>query len=105
MEAKDTVMSDRELEEAYLGCGYGTNNWYGFIKVMQAISKAQAEISFKVGYQGCAEKMSYILPAKFKKARKAGMRKVVEFINSERINQNPSVWYSRWQAKIKEWGL
>lgn len=37
--------------------------------------------------------------------RKAGIREVVEWVNHERTNQNPSVWYSRWQAKLKEWGV
>lgn len=36
---------------------------------------------------------------------RAGRREVVEWVDSERANQNPSVWYSRWQAKLKEWGV
>ena len=36
---------------------------------------------------------------------KAGIREVVEWVNSERKNQNPSVWHSRWQAKLRDWGI
>ncbi len=36
---------------------------------------------------------------------KAGIKEVVDFVQTERKNRNPADWYSRWQAKLKEWGL
>ncbi len=90
MEAKDTVMEkvgDRIIDN---------------------LLQTQAEISFKAGYQAGVEKASYILPLKFKKARLAGIREVVEWIEEQgeetfRTGYYPS--HKMWQAFKKERGL
>ena len=76
MEAKDTVMSDREqalISQEYPG--------YWTIEYARAIAKAQAEISFKAGQE---EERRFILQNtdRDKRARLEGKREVVTAIKS-----------------------
>ncbi len=106
MEAKDTVMDDKELVQAI------TDN--PNVPMGQALIEKQAEISFKAGEESERKKhdLSYCEQHKLYYCDccpdcflAIGRKEVVEWVNHERENQNPSVWYSRWQAKQKEWGL
>ena len=101
MKASDTVMTfmeqsnEMKTAKALPGC----------------LVRKQAEISFKAGQEeGIShrygiETLVDIGNDAFRDGKKAGIKEVVEWVNSERKNQNPSVWYSRWQAKLKGWGL
>jgi len=85
MEAKDTVMSDEERKKFLpINDGYSYYKGYG-----EAISQAQAEISFK-----------------------AGIREVVEWLQktSDNLDYNNTislfaVGMGEWEAKLKEWGI
>ena len=91
MEAKDTVIKL---------CNHPYHN--------KQCHADQAEISFKAGYQAGVEKASYILPLKFKKARLAGMREVVEWIEEQGEETFRTGYYpsdKKWQAFKKERGL
>ena len=75
---------------------------------VQSLLNLQAEISYKAGYQACAEKMSSVLPAKFRKAKLAGMKKVVEWVREhgrttyERAYGEITLDSKNWQAFLKE---
>ena len=72
MEAKDTVMSDPKMIALIRGRPRAVAD--------EALCKAQAEISFKVG-----------------------IREVVEWIHKNHIM--PVEWYDSWVGKLKEWGI
>ena len=92
MEAKDTVMTDKQiarvLEQQPMFKGKNLED--AIDKGDRLITKAQAEISFK-----------------------AGMEKVVRFCNKEinpkYVSFDGKHYYTfsdkRWRAKLKQWGL
>lgn len=94
MEAKDTVMSDEEIN--FYKHLYTDQTHEHFIYDFKGVAKAQAEISFK-----------------------AGIREVVEMVNScemtTDVHQEDGSLFVRkgdivildayWQAKLKEWGI
>lgn len=78
-------------------------------------AEAQAEISFKAGYeQGWNDNKPYLPDANepwdreqtvFDDGKKAGIREVVEWIESQRVNKGINDRRQEWQAKLKEWGI
>ena len=90
MEAKDTVMSD---EQMFRVLEHEANSG------LMALLKAQAEISYKAGYDEAA-KSSLTLEI----GRKAGMREVVEWVQKHYLIPLPTDRAGReeWQAFLKE---
>ena len=96
MEAKDTVMNDEQLEKVendYLDEDFSVNSVRlgrgNTQELRMRIAQAQARISFK-----------------------AGMKEVVEWVNTNfNWNPYPSFWYindpviGSWDAKLREWGF
>jgi len=81
MEAKDTVMSDEQIEQ----CCRNGFVWYPIVSTADRnIAKAQAEISFK-----------------------AGIKEVVEWIklNKFHVDGFPCYDYQGWEAKLKDWHI
>jgi len=76
----------------------------------RAIAKAQAEISFKAGYEAKESEFEVAriaLSEVYGNGHKAGIREVVEWIEKN-ILMNfgiVSVRTDEWQAKLKEWGI
>ena len=88
----------------------------GTVECMECIAlkhrEAQAEITWDIaerqGFERARDEMNLqtmSLAELLSDRRREGRKDVVGWIEGERLNQNPSVWYSRWQAKLKEWGL
>ena len=106
MEAKDTVISDKQLMELAQVPpeDYGAPP-YWWLKANIRVAQAQAEISFKVGVME-----SY--PDGFldggKVGKKAGIEEVVEWIKetfNKDITLNQMLATNACQEKLKEWGL
>ena len=88
MEAKDTVMRDQEIRDVMAnaredGQEYGDD---GEPLPERRVAKDQAEITWSI-------------------AEKAGIRKVVEWVNSKGniVNNCRCVWEEDWQIQVKEW--
>ncbi len=109
MEAKDTIMSDDQEAEVLLRiaerCISAGENQYKSNKAQREGRRlAQAEISFKAGYEaGWQGERNFILHCE--NDRKAGIREVVEWVDD-------NIWFvaktepqSMWQAFKKERGL
>jgi len=109
MEAKDTVMSNDKIILKEIRVPTGERRFGKKAVLLErdididATLLAQAEISFKAGYQAAVEKMSFQLPARFKKAKQAGIKEVVEWIEEGRLGR--FVTPEEWQAKLQEWGI
>lgn len=82
MEATDTVMDATEIGKIFDSIPKDKGIDVGWTLAVDAIRLAQAEISFK-----------------------AGIREVVEWITETSSKTHLSVYGTRWQAKLKEWGL
>ena len=78
MGAKDTVISNKQVEELY---GIHPHQLVPGVQIDE-LKLAQAEISFK-----------------------AGIREVVEYVTTYLINGFPNDCIMNWQAKLKEWGI
>ena len=105
MEAKDTVMREMAIRVLYDHDFWGNVMKEGIGKALQA----QAEISFKAGEEmgyrrGMAESAELAEVAVYS-GKQAEIEEVVEWVQGEMKNRNPADWYSRWQAKLKEWGI
>ena len=98
MEAKDTVIQLTEIRTAYPANDVSKAQ---MIADQRKVSE-QAEISFKAGYQACAEKMSSVLPKKFAQAKKAGIKEVVDWIEH---HGGSFAEENEWEAQLKEWGI
>jgi len=110
MEAKDTVISQKEIDIIDEG---------GVIDgdIVPYLNR-QAEISFKAGLEA-KEKSSedrWVEDESFVLGKQAGIKEVVEWIKASGYiaykgfpyEDDKKVWevlYSDWQAKLKEWGL
>ena len=78
---------------------------------------ARDKASFTAGYQAAVEKVSSILPAKFKNARRAGIQKVVRWVQREGIwaevpfevnKKVVTMWClfpKEWQAYLEKLGI
>jgi len=102
MEAKDTVMGDRDFKR--LVKEYP--NASGIQEVIPIILKAQAEISFKAGYKQALLQNDWIN----EQGRLRGIREVVEWIEDNLdfymgAEFESVSWEEDWQAKLKEWGI
>lgn len=89
MEAKDTVMSVREIAALLRGMPYQPSNKAGWVNFVRRCLNAQADISFK-----------------------AGIKVVVDSFIEAEIHSNPNsalkAFYKvlkEWHAKLKELGL
>ena len=124
MEAKDTVMSPEEIGNLHIGVqeehrkpviaeGFKPDS-----KLFRVIAEAQAEISFKAGYELAEEELGKCYAPVFKDGKQAGVKEVVEFINrypnqgrQELIDKKivrtfrPLIPVDDWQAKLKEWEI
>ncbi len=108
MEAKDTVLSDKETIEII--------KQYRVVKLGQILPyhwhrETQAEISFKAGYdQAVADPVDQL-----KLMYKAGIREVVEFVETHKtVGNSMSAHFNKfcllitdeeWKAKLKEWNI
>jgi len=104
MEAKDTVISEEEMN-ALLRQNDFARGTEGYRQVVTVIKEAQAEISFRAGYETCAGELEqYLL-----KWKRAGIREVVEFINQhwgeKNYGQMSFTTSIGWQAKLKGWEI
>ena len=115
---EDTVMT---LEQIYNAKAYAYNKATGSEDSREldgdiGIAKAQAEISFKAGYdQGWSDNKPYLPDANepwdreqivFDDGKKAGIKEVVEWINEYTDFAAPHPFGRLdWQARLKEWGL
>ena len=108
MEAKDTVMTtakynqiskawhiEKDISELYIEID--------FLNAHQiAMLQAQAEISFKAGY----EQLKNEYDKDMKQHRLAGIREVVEWVNSRNIISNTETRHGQeWQVQLKKWGM
>ena len=102
MEAKDTVKRITDDDRRYLTPPQ--------LAKLRTDRLAQAKISFKAGEdKGCAHARQHcedvIIPQAEAEARKAGVRKVVEWIELNKFHTDGFPCYNAqsWQAKLKEW--
>lgn len=86
MEAKETVMKDKDLKELVKKLGHEPS--------LDESWEAQAEISYKQGRFDALEENTEAI-------KQAGVKKVVDWINQHKDITNPA----EWQAQLKEWGL
>ena len=112
MEAKDTVMGVAEAHTTYQDDKSRGDR-------LLWVCKAQAEISFKAGYELCEKEYGDNYAKSYQKAheeivkaeRRAGIREVVEYFDEQVDFANDEVapYYVMnekvWQAKLKEWGV
>ena len=104
MEAKDTVMSDKEINVAlkdYPHYFYDSQGrrYEGYWAVLKIALKAQDKISWEAGYKQSREEMDIQLTSLADlclEHRKGGRREVVEFVLSGQCLT---------RAKLKEWGI
>ena len=113
MEAKDTVMNDEQLELDWTDLnGEPTDTMVLSRSEFDTIKQAQAEISFKAGWEAHEK----IVPAQLKAHGdiyyKAGQKEVVGFFElnfllrqSNKDERIYSVDQDEWQAKLREWGI
>jgi len=113
MEAKDTVMDDKQTEKAF------EEEWRVDFReplpscaARRAVAQAQAEISFKLGHQQGVEDFTECA-----KYIEKGRREVVEWLKEqsqfERCDPDTMAYFcdfrwvdeADWQSKLKEWGL
>ena len=112
MKAKDTAMSEEELNKAYMLIDYHpTFKIVPEVKagLESAISK-QAEISFKAGEEYAKEgheAISYL--EGYQIGKKVGIREVVEYIEELIIGWDCAaaidIRKEDWQEQLKEWGI
>jgi len=119
MEAKDTVMSEEKIRKIYLDRAierYGVEGGTQIISQLESvnngqdIAEAQAELSFKAGYE---QKCFETYEAGVKDGNQKGIREVVEWLHQD-INREIHKGFEvvifkalgeDWQAKLKEWGI
>jgi len=104
MEAKDTIMSDKQIQAVYNSLKMKAPNWIP--EIDRATTQAQAEITWNAREPEIEE------------ARLAGIKEVVDWIIAHSRNE---AWYDTgefsqglicklclseksWQNKLKEWG-
>ena len=116
MEAKDTVMSPADMKRIASKLTDGFRHYL----LPDEAAEAQAEISFKAGQKEEREKsygdiadivakvmVNYLKPI-MEKAKKVGIREVVEWVNErQKLGYlSPHCGFGLlWQAKLKEWGI
>ncbi len=105
MEAKDTVTSREKQWEISTGNSDWTDG-----DIWDAIAQAQAEISYKAGYNQALKEHEW--DDNYYKGKKidAGIKEVVEFIDwLDNGTRSSGSWRSEMrafrQAKLKEWGI
>jgi len=92
MEAKDTVMTEGDIREFYKR----TRDSY-------AMLLAQAEISFKAGYEQREEdRCDNCFNAGCVQGKAEGIKEVVEYIGDY---TKPFPNQREWKLKLKEWGI
>jgi len=114
MEAKDTMMKAgdlcRKVCQDYRSATLEAKDCAS-LDCEKCQLEAQAEISFKAGYEQCASELekNYLL-----KWKKAGIREVMEWLQANCRYQIEAGISGRelatfvigeWQAKLKEWGI
>jgi len=110
MEAKETVMSDKKIRTVV------GDSWCAFpMSVFNQLTSIQAEISFKAGYKYALE--GAVIEGGYESVKKAGIRKVVEWIEGNSWDGSLQHWgagdnigiqcfhLDEWQAKLKDWGI
>ena len=125
MEAKDTVMDAKGITEAINRVYPSGTGTYQVNVADRAIAKAQAEISFKAGY----EKGGLDSSNDFAEGKRTGIREVVKVVqemvrllgkvvpanqnamiewavkSQDSVYTNAGATYFIGQAKLKEWGV
>ena len=110
---KDTVMTEGQIKQAVANAVANAGDEIGQ-SLAASVAKAQAEISFKAGYDLAKEELAGIQILNFRDGKRAGRREVVEWINEmadiENFKDAPkligfTILSEDWQAKLKEWGI
>ena len=109
MEAKDTVMSEKELEEverAYLAEDFSVNairlNRGHTEDLRLRVAQAQAEISFRAGIKEVEEWLDRVIERAFLIALAA---LPMYDDDAEWANNSANVLRNAWQVKLKELGM
>ena len=119
MEAEDTVVSREQIQEFIRLHKDEILSTPDAWKEERMIAEAQAEISFKAGYDEAVRfthrQFDANLPEIMEQSRLLGMREVVEWLNQNCLgcqsntpcNRNEYLGFHKpsWQAKLKEWGI
>ena len=100
MEAKDTVMTERQLAKLFPATG-------------KQIREAQAEVSFKAGYEEAVKVLRKhpgvvaIVDEALKEEKQAGRKEVVEFtfLFNRDITLNQMRATNLYQKQMEEWGI
>ncbi len=103
MEAKDTVMTPQQIKElkSKKWCSPARNYDYTVEELM--VAEAQAEVSFKAGYEQAKKEDLITTNDLVADSRKAGIKEVVEWIKNH--NAQPDEILDDWQAQLKVWGI
>ncbi len=102
IEAKDTVMKGKQLDEFAVTWAIGDKD---DVLLNESVLEAQAEISFKAGQEDVIleSKMGTLTVSSL---LNKGRREVVEWIKENAYNKSPMMIKTlEWQAKLKEWGI
>ncbi len=111
MEAKDTVMTKHQAEEALNPTLRLVKRFFGTDEKVTGrdaiLCCRQAEISFKAGYEEGKEYAFSEVLSDYNDAKKAGKREVARYIKKNWSCRYPvgSSGYEEWQAKLKSWGI
>ena len=87
MEAKDTVISDEQLQE-YIPAGVYGKELAAWELFQKELAEAQAEITW--------------IPA-FGEGKRQGIEEVVEWLKSNELA--PKSYFLEWRTKLEEWGI
>lgn len=102
MEGKDTIMSDEEMK------GVLWQSHLHLVSSYDAVAQAQAEISFKAGYETAEGELGKCYAPTFRDGKKVGIKEVVEYLSTKReggYNFCVKISWDDWNAKLKKWGI
>ena len=108
MKWKDTVLNHAQLIRLKMVKGVNLVDAYeGAWEAYEKLAKAQAEISFKAGYEKRKKEVEMTTVSLAEMChgwRKAGIKLVVDYLDSVFINSN-CITLADIKPKLKEWGL
>ncbi len=104
MKAENTVMDNRALLKFELK--YSRDDTFYWGAAFDAAIKAQAEISFKAGYEAKFEMTTVTLSEVYDNGVKQGRKEVATWLKKNWFCPYPigSSGYKKWQNQLKDWG-